>query len=330
MSEANLSIQTLKVEAIDSLSPHIKQFRLRALDGAVLPQFEPGDHIQVKVVLGEGKTDWRHYSLIHLTPIGVGSGAPDSYRIAVNLEPEGRGGSRFMHSQLAVGDRLEVRGPFHEFPLDTSAPRVVLLAGGIGITPLAGMAAHLVAQGRAVTLHYAGRNPESMAFVADLKPWLGESLRCHADSVAGKRINLDAVLDDCGHADPLYVCGPRAMLDSVLQASRARGWTEGRVHFELFSAAQPAGAAAFEVHLHQSGRCFSVPAHQSILDVLIEQGCDPLFDCRRGECGVCVVPVLDGRPDHRDYALTEREKADGKLIQICVSRSHSPRLVLDV
>jgi len=121
------------------------------------------------------------------------------------------------------------------------------------------------------------------------------------------------------------------MLDAVLARTQARGWEHDRVHFELFT--EPVaeeGDQAFEVELAQSGQRFTVPADQSILDCLIDHGCDPMFDCKRGECGVCTTPVLEGEIDHRDYVLTAREKAEGNVMQICISRAKGPRLVLDI
>ena len=143
--------------------------------------------------------------------------------------------------------------------------------------------------------------------------------------------SVGALLARCDPADQLYVCGPKPMLDAVLAQTQARGWNSDRVHFELFTApVVEEGDHAFEVELAMSGQRFTVPADQSILDCLIEHGCDPMFDCKRGECGVCAVPVIDGEIDHRDYVLTAREKAAGNVIQICISRAKGQRLVLDL
>jgi vanillate O-demethylase ferredoxin subunit len=153
----------------------------------------------------------------------------------------------------------------------------------------------------------------------------------HADAEAGAPLDIDALLDSVPAGDRLYVCGPKVMLDAVLARTQARGWEHDRVHFELFT--EPVaeeGDQPFEVELAQSGQRFTVPAGQSILDCLIEHGCDPMFDCKRGECGVCAVPVLEGEIDHRDYVLTAREKAEGNVMQICISRAKSGRLVLDI
>jgi len=193
------------------------------------------------------------------------------------------------------------------------------------------MAAHRRAQGLPVELHYAGRSRALMAFLPELGELLGTDLLLHDDESKGAPFDVGALLARCDPADQLYVCGPKPMLDTVLAQTQARGWNSDRVHFELFTApVVEEGDHAFEVELAMSGQRFTVPADQSILDCLIEHGCDPMFDCKRGECGVCAVPVIDGEIDHRDYVLTAREKAAGNVIQICISRAKGQRLVLDL
>ncbi len=323
----------LKVAEARTLNPLIRLLRLEHADGAPLPGWTPGAHIQVQVRLPDGQTDWRHYSLIDLEGVaGTPGFAPMAYTIAVRREESGRGGSRFMHEGVRPGDRLAVQPPRNDFPLEEGSARAVLLAGGIGITPLASMAARCRAQGRSAALHYAGRTRPLLAFADELQALLGADLRLHADDEAGGQgFDIDALLDGMAAGEPLYVCGPKPLLDAVLAAAQARGWAPGRVHFELFSApAVEAGDQPFEVELAQSGRRFMVPADQTLLDCLIEHGCDPLYDCKRGECGVCAVPVIAGELDHRDYVLSQAEKDGGQVMQICISRAKGPRLVLDL
>jgi len=321
----------LRVAEARELNPLIRLLRLRADDGSQLPGFTAGAHIRVQVSLPDGKTDWRHYSLINFDTARNATNAPAEYVIAVRKEAEGRGGSRFMHERLNAGDTLLIELPKNDFPLHAGPGGTVLVAGGIGITPLASMAARRRAEGLPVVLHYAGRSRELMAFLPELQALLGDDLRLHADVEAGAPFDIDALLDQVPAGDRLYVCGPQLMLDAVLARTQARGWEHDRVHFELFT--EPvveAGDHAFEVELAQSGQRYTVPADQSILDCLIEHGCDPLFDCKRGECGVCATPVIEGEVDHRDYVLTAREKAEGKVMQICISRAKGARLVLDM
>jgi ferredoxin len=170
-----------------------------------------------------------------------------------------------------------------------------------------------------------------MAFLPELQQLLGDQLKLHADDEAGAPLDVEALLAGSSPEDQLYVCGPKVLLDAVLAKTQARGWTNERVHFELFTTPTvEAGDRSFEVMLAQSGKTFNVPADQTILDCLIEQGCDPLFDCKRGECGVCSTAVIEGDIEHRDYFLSDAEKASGKVMQICISRARGARLVLDL
>ena len=321
----------LRIAEVRELNPLIRMLRLRAEDGRALPGFAAGAHIRVKVSLQGGEIGWRHYSLINFATERNATNAPAEYVIAVRKEAEGRGGSRFMHEQLKEGDTLTIESPKNDFPLHTGPGGSVLVAGGIGITPLASMAARRRAEGASVRMHYAGRSRELMAFLPELQALLGDDLRVHADAETGAPLDIDAMLDGVPAGDRLYVCGPKVMLDAVLARTQARGWEHDRVHFELFT--EPVveeGDQPFEVELAQSGQRFTVPADQSILDCLIENGCDPMFDCKRGECGVCATPVVEGEIDHRDYVLTAREKAEGTVMQICISRAKGARLVLDI
>ena len=320
---------TVRVAEARDLNPLIRRLQLEADDGAPLPGFTPGAHIRVQVQLAGGGSDWRHYSLVETDP-SAALNAPRSYTIAVRREDQGRGGSRFMHA-VQAGDVLVVEEPKNEFPLRPGTGRAVLVAGGIGITPLVSMAARCRAQGHPVRLHYAGRSRDLMAFLPQLEELLGEDLQVHEDIVAGAALDVDALLANCGDNDHLHVCGPKAMLDGVLAKARERGWPLDRVHFEVFTApAAAAGDHAFEVVLAQSGRTVQVAADQTLLDCLVHAGCEPIFDCKRGECGVCTTSVLEGEVEHRDYFLSDAEKASGKVMQLCVSRARGSRLVLDL
>jgi len=325
------AILHLRVTEAVALNPLIRMFRLRAADGATLPGYTAGAHLRVRVDLAGGAQDWRHYSLINLVPELHATDAPTEYVIAVRVEADGRGGSRYMHERVKAGDLLTVEAPKNDFPLHGGTERAVLIAGGIGITPLASMAAQRLAQGAPVQLHYAGRSRGLMAYLPELQALLGDALCVHADAEAGAPLDIAALLAACTPQDRLYVCGPKVLLDAVLAQTLARGWSHERVHFELFTTpVVEDGDHAFELVLAQSGQTFTVAADQTILDCLIDHGCDPMFDCKRGECGVCAAPVMEGEIDHRDYVLSAREKAAGNVIQMCVSRAKGARLVLDM
>ena len=331
MSTPTPAILQLRVVEARELNPLIRLIRLRADDGAALPGFTAGAHLRVQVELPDGSTDWRHYSLIDLSTSADACSAPTEYVIAIRREDEGRGGSRFMHQRVQPGQVLTIEAPKNEFALREHAGCAVLVAGGIGVTPLVSMAAACVAQGLPVRMHYAGRSRELMAFLPELQQLLGETLRVHTDAEAGAPLDVDALLDACSADDQLYVCGPKPMLDTLLAKTQARGWTRERVHFEVFTAPTiDAGDHAFEVVLRRSERSLTIPADRSILDCLIDADCDPMFDCKRGECGVCETTVIEGEIEHRDYVLSERERREGKVMQICISRCKGQRLVLDL
>jgi len=331
MTEATRPTLLMRVVETRELNPLVRLFRLCSDTHAALPGFTAGAHVRVQVRLHDGQLDWRHYSLVNADPQPGATDAPAEYVIAVRCDDQGRGGSRFMHHGLKQGDSILIEAPRNDFALHGGADRAVLVAGGIGVTPLVSMAAQRRSEGAAVRLHYAGRSRELMAFLPELQSLLGDDMLVHTDVDAGGPLDAQALLDQCADSDRLYVCGPKAMLDTMLAATQARGWSHDRVHFELFTTpVVEAGDHAFEVELAQSGQRYQVPADQTILDCLIEHGCDPMFDCKRGECGVCATAVLEGEIDHRDYVLTSREKAAGNVIQICISRAKGARLVLDI
>lgn len=320
----------LRVASIETPHPLLCRLVLRAIDGTALPPYEPGAHLQVAVLLPEGKMDWRHYSLVNFDTSEEVRSRPDHYLLGVRLEPAGRGGSRFMHG-LKVGETVTVRPPRNDFPLgDWNAP-VLLVAGGIGVTPLVSMVTECRRRERPVRMLYASRSRDQMLFVDELRHLLGDDLSLHADEEAARPVDVTSLLDTCSPDEVLYVCGPQALLDALLDEARRRGWPPERVHFELFSAPpMQLGDQPFDVVLARSGQTLRVGDDQSILACLEAAGCDVLADCRRGECGVCVVPVLDGEVDHRDHVLSTTERDGGKSIQICVSRARGSRLVLDL
>lgn len=316
----------LVVTEIRGETPLVRAIRLARPHGEPLPSWEPGAHVKVRLPGG----DDRSYSLINPRPEPGATTRPDSYLLGVRLEEKSAGGSAYMHG-LAVGDRVTVSPPANNFPLEPADSPVVLVAGGIGVTPILSMAAWLRASRHPFRFHYAGRSRGQLAFLAECEAAAGEALAVHADDEAGRVFDLPGLMAGLTAGEPLYVCGPLAMIEAARGTAGRLGWEEGRLHFEIFAAAAPQeGDQPFEVVLESSGRSFVVPPDKTILEVLIEAGMDPMYDCKRGDCGICQVSVLDGVPDHRDYLLTEREKASNTVMQICVSRSKTPRLVLDL
>ncbi|MEW2132533.1 PDR/VanB family oxidoreductase [Streptomyces sp. NPDC005435] len=285
--------------------------RLR-LEGEGLPSWEPGAHLDL--VLPSGLV--RQYSL-------CGDPAdPASYTVATRLVTDGRGGSREVHEQLAEGMELEVRGPRNRFPL-VEAPAYVFVAGGIGITPVLPMLRALP-EGAAWRLLYCGRSRDSMPFLAEVEKLAGDRLTLVAEDEDG-RPDLAALFADTAPGTAVYCCGPEGLMDAV-----AERLPEGAtLHLERFAPRTTAGGdSAFEVELRRSGRTVAVPPGSSVLAAVRRELPDTVFSCEQGFCGTCQQRVLEGEVDHRDELLTDAERGDSMLI--CVSRSRSERLVLDM
>jgi vanillate O-demethylase ferredoxin subunit len=301
----------------------VREVALAPLDGRPLESFSAGAHVECEVRLPDGRAATRAYSLIN---------APDNvsaYQIAVALADPGRGGSAFVY-QLEVGVTVRVSTPRNDFPLAMSASESLLIAGGIGITPILAMARALARGGRPFELHYAGRQRSAMAFADEVEAIPSATLVCDGGDPA-RGLQLATILAMPRLGRHLYVCGPRPLIEATLAAAKGAGWSPATLHFELFGADGPKrGDKPFTVEFVRSGKSAEVGVGRTILDVMEELGLNPIFDCRRGECGVCVADIIEGQPDHRDMNLSNREKQAGKLICTCVSRATSERLVLDI
>ena len=321
MKDADTLLE-LVVETVMQRTPAIRSFVLRHAQGGALPPFAPGAHLGVQVVQPNGRAGQRAYSLA--APHGEG----DRYEIAVQCEPQGSGGSAWMHG-LTQGALLAAHPPRNDFALHRGCLPPLLVAGGIGITPLLCMARSLAAEGQPFDFHYATRSEEATAYLHEVRSLGGTVVHDGGDPSRG--LDLRAVL---AHPQPgrhLHVCGPRGMVQAAVDTARTLGWSHDHVHFELFAGAlEQAGDAPFEVRTLRSGKTLTVPPGRSLLDVLIAAGLDPLYDCRQGDCGVCAVDVVEGVPDHRDHNLSAREKAEGRTMCTCVSRAKTAHLVLDI
>ena len=316
----------LRVAAVREETPLVRSIVLRAPDGGDLDPAEPGAHLRIIL---PGDYDDRHYSLVDL-------GERGHYTLGVRLEDHSRGGSRFMHN-LTPGDLIWVEGPRQSFPLANDGRPALLIAGGIGITPLVSMAEQLASTGREFALHYAGRSRRQLAFVSRLREACGERLHIHADDDAATRLDLRAVTRGADPDGHLYVCGPAGMIEAAREIAVERGLHPGRIHSELFQAAPTAAEARpFEIEIASTGHVLTVDEDRSALDALEAAGLEPDHDCRRGGCGMCRARVLSGAIDHRDVILTRRERERGDVMQLCVSRAQPrddgamPRLVLDL
>lgn len=292
-------------------------------DGDRLAGYTPGAHVKFQLPVGE-----RSYSLIDFEPVSENAGI-GRYRFAVQLEAQSAGGSRFMH-ELASGDEVAVSPPGNDFPLQLNKP-ALLIAGGIGITPLISMATALKHEGTPFRFHYAGRTRAKMAYRDELEQAFGGELTLHFDDQPETALNIAGLAASVDADEHVYVCGPKGMIEAVKSAMGAAGIAADHIHFELFtSAAEESGDRSFEVEVHATGEVFTVPPGKTIIDVLEAGGVDLIHDCLRGDCGICRTDVIKGVPDHRDVVLSDSEKAEGKVMQICVSRAKSARLVLDL
>lgn len=267
----------------------------------------------------------RSYSLIDWEPH---SERPNTYRIAVQREADGDGGSKAMHA-LSIGDSLFATPPKNSFEVVENDNPVLLIGGGIGITPLISMATELSAARRPYSFHYAARSRARGGFITQLTDHFKDDMSFHFDD--DTPINLKQILEAQDPSSQIYVCGPKGMIEAVQKIAQDHGFQLGSVHVELFTSPEAqAGDSAFEVEIKNTGEVYEIPPEKSIIDVLEAAGKDLMYDCQRGDCGICQTDVISGTPDHRDVVLSEADKAAGEVMQICVSRAKSKRLVLDL
>ncbi|CCV09445.1 Vanillate O-demethylase oxidoreductase [Mesorhizobium metallidurans STM 2683] len=319
-------VMYLKISNVSDETASIRTYSLvNASAGVPLPEFSAGSHIIVRVT---GST-WRQYSLVN-TP-----GLSDHYLISVLREQEGRGGSQWIHENWKVGDIIETDGPANNFKLDESAGRVILIAGGIGITPILSMARRLQQIGTEYHLYYCARSVEETAhYAAIVNSTLGRNVTfIHNKGTKGGRLDVSGLLSDRKEDCHVYVCGPHGLVEAVKGATR--GWPPETVHYELFGADPSAircreGDSEFTVTIGSTGESFAVPAGRSILRVLADNGVKVSKLCEEGYCGSCLTPVVSGKPDHRDSVLTQAERNSGELIALCCSRAESENLILDL
>lgn len=311
------------IRALRDLTPTVREFEIRP-EGGVRP-WTVGSHLNVQVQI-DGRDETRSYSLTGRPHDPV---ARDVYRIVVKRVEPGRGGSRHLWS-LERGAELMVGEPANHFELPLGAPQYLLIAGGIGITPIVGMAQQLAARGADLQLLYAARSADELAFADALAPVLGERMRTFVDA-RGERLDPAAHLAALHPQALLLCCGPLPLLDAVRTAWAAAGRPPANLRFETFGNTGAQASEAFWIRLPRHGLELTVPADRTLLDVLEAAGVETLHDCKRGECGLCAVDVLavEGRIDHRDVFFSAHERAEGRRLCACVSRVTGGGLVLD-
>ncbi len=310
------------VERAEPVAEGIVRLRLVAADGGALPRWSPGAHIDVEC----GNTGLsRQYSLC-----GDPADAR-AFEIAVLLEPQSRGGSAWMHAHAHAGARLRIRGPRNHFRLDEGAQALVLVAGGIGITPISAMARRAKALGIPYVLHYCGRRRATMALVDELQALHGDRLHLHIGD-EGSRLDLAELLRVPQTGTQIYACGPTRLLDAL--AAHSTHWPQDSLRVEHFTATvgplDPSREHGFEAELKDSGLTIQVRADQTLLQALRAANIDVQSDCEEGLCGSCEVAVIDGEVDHRDRVLTRAEREQNRKMMSCCSRACGQRIVLQL
>lgn len=320
-AETSLQVRVARkaVEAED-----IVTLELVATDGRALPAFSAGSHIDL--TLPGGIT--RQYSLCNDPQ------ETQRYLIGVLRDTASRGGSQAVHERVREGDVLSISAPKNHFPLAHEAKKSLLLAGGIGVTPILCMAERLAHGGADFEMHYASRSPARTAFRARIAAaGFADRVQFHFDDgAAAQKLDLPQLLAQPEAGTHLYVCGPRGFMDAVLATARAQGWPEDRLHYEFFGAelARSDADAGFEIKVASSGRIVRVPKDQTVTQALSAAGIEIMVSCEQGVCGTCLTRVLEGVPDHKDSYLTPEEQAANDQFTPCCSRAKTPQLLLDL
>lgn len=325
--EWDMSEIEMVVTEARQLAPAIRELVLVSADGAALPPWEPGAHVEIAVPGADGADAVRAYSLIGGTD--AADDPATTYRIAVERKADRKGGAHYLHDQVAVGARVRVIQTRNDFPLHYHTADRVLVAGGIGIAPIYAMARALVRRGIPFELHYAGPGREEMAYCAELERLCGASVHFHYE---GGKLDLDKEFGDLGYPAEVYICGQRPMNQALATSALEHGLSRLQILQQCFDPPPPPPPnedVGFEVELRQTGLTVEVPPDASILETLLAAGYQASFYCGRGECGFCPLPVLeaDGPIEHRDHYLNAEERAE--QLCICVSRIKGTRLVLD-
>ncbi|HEY1145992.1 MAG TPA: PDR/VanB family oxidoreductase [Allosphingosinicella sp.] len=319
---ASAALLTVQVSEVSAEARDVVRLELRPVSGGALPPFEPGSHIEV--TLPNGLV--RHYSMVN------DCRETDRYVIAVGRAAAGKGGSDYIHRQVRCGSQLRITPPRNNFHLDPKAGSYLFLAGGIGVTPIMAMIRWAEANKRPWRLVYAARSRQRTAFYEELCGFGPERVHFHFDDERGCVLDVAEAMAGLAPDEQIYCCGPAPLMKAAEEA--AKNLPPGTNRFEWFDAPEDAAADAkgeeFRIRLNRSGRELTVPADKSILETLEANGIIHPFSCREGLCGTCQTGVCEGEPDHRDYVLSDEERAVGDKMMVCVSRAKSPLLVLDL
>ena len=313
-----------RLASIEEVARDTKLYTFRRVDGAPLPAYKPGAHIDLHLPNGM----LRQFSLV------APAANPDSYTVGVKRDENSRGGSRYIIDEMKVGDQIKISAPRNNFPLVEDAEQVTLFAGGIGITPIWCMVQELAACKHSWKLYYACRSRADMAFLEPLKQLAPDSVHLHFDDEAGGVFNIAAAITATPTGAHLYCCGPNPMLKAFEAA--AAGRARNLIHVEYFTPKEEAAAGqesklgGFWVELARSGEEYFIPPGKKVLEVLFDAGVDVDYSCELGICGACETRVISGIPEHHDSVLSEEEQAANDKVMICCCGCKSERLVLDL
>jgi tetrachlorobenzoquinone reductase len=322
LPEPHTGLIEARLTGIEDVARDTKLYSFARVEGGALPAYKPGAHIDLHLPNGL----LRQFSLV------VPNSDPASYVVGVKRDENSRGGSRYIIDEMKVGDRIKISAPRNNFPLIENADHVVLVAGGIGITPIWCMTQQLIALGRPWTLHYSCRSRADMAFLEALKALDPQSVHLHFDEEAGgKFVDLGAAIAAAPANSHFYCCGPNPMLKAFEAAAASR--PRSHVHVEYFTPKDDAaatGTGGFWVELARSGEEYYIPAGKKVLEVLFDAGVDVDYSCELGICGACETRVISGTPIHHDSVLSEEEQATNEKVMICCCGCATERLVLDM
>lgn len=314
----SVRVAGLTVEADDIVS-----LELLPSNGESLPPFDAGSHVDVELPNGM----IRQYSLCN------DSSERNRYQIAVLLDPATRGGSASVHRDIKVNQIIRISHPRQNFPL-VDAEHSILIAGGIGVTPLISMAERLAKAKAGFEMHYCTRSPSKTAFTQRIcAASFVDRVDFHFDDGdPAQKFDINSVLAGKNAGTKIYVCGPGGFMDHVISSAKQLGWSGDQIHFEYFAGAQSSTAenTEFKVKISSSGELFDIPSNKSIVAVLAENGVEIPLSCEQGVCGTCITRVLEGVPDHRDIYFSDDEKERNDQMTPCCSRAKTPILVLDL
>jgi len=322
MSKIDSSLIDVIVTSREVETDQIINVTLAEKSGALLPEFEAGAHVDVHLENGL----IRQYSLCN------NPNDTSFYQLGILLDDNSRGGSIAAHKHLHIGESVKISQPRNNFPLNTSATKSILFAGGIGITPMMAMAHELHQQGVDFELHYCTRSADKTAFRNHINesPYSANTTIYHDDGNSEETFDIDSVLSTYADDTHLYICGPSGYIDFVAGKANAKGWGDSNTHVERFGAVALDGETSFTVIAQKSGQEIIVGSEETIVEALENAGVFIEVSCQQGVCGSCMTDVVEGEPDHHDMYLSEEEQASNKLIMPCCSRSKTPTITLAV